>query len=97
MIWRHSVFYLLARGLPGLVNLAAIAVYTRLLTADEYGRYALVIAGVAFANKLMFEWLRLAFVRFLPAHKDQSQIFSATIAAGFLRLSPAPPCSVASL
>ena len=86
MIWRHSVFYLLARGLPGLVNLAAIAVYTRLLTADEYGRYALVIAGVAFANKLMFEWLRLAFVRFLPAHKDQSQIFSATIAAGFLTL-----------
>jgi O-antigen/teichoic acid export membrane protein len=86
MLWQHSIFYLLARGLPGLVNLAAIAVYTRLLAADEYGRYALVIAGVSFANKLAFEWLRLALVRFLPAYQDQRQLFGATIAAGFLSL-----------
>ena len=97
MIWRHSVFYLLARGLPGLVNLAAIAVYTRLLAADEYGRYALVIAGVGFANKLMFEWLRLACVRFLPATRTRARSSAPPLLLGSSRLSPAPPCSVASL
>jgi O-antigen/teichoic acid export membrane protein len=86
MLWRHSFSYLLARGLPGLVNLAAIALYTRLLAADEYGQYALVIAGVGFANKLVFEWLRLALARFLPAYEDERQLFNATIAAGFLTL-----------
>jgi O-antigen/teichoic acid export membrane protein len=86
MLWRHSALYLLARGLPGLISLLAIAVYTRLLGADEYGRYALVIAGVGFANKLVFEWLRLALLRFLPAYEDRGQVFSATIAAGFLAL-----------
>jgi O-antigen/teichoic acid export membrane protein len=86
MLWRHSAVYLLARGLPGAISLAAIVVYTRLLGADEYGRYALVIAGVGFANKLVFEWLRLALLRFLPAYQDRRQVFSATIAAGFLAL-----------
>jgi O-antigen/teichoic acid export membrane protein len=66
MLWRHSALYLLARGLPGVVSLAAIAVYTRLLGADEYGRYALVIAGVGLGNKLVFEWLRLSLLRFRP-------------------------------
>jgi O-antigen/teichoic acid export membrane protein len=86
MLWRHSALYLLARGLPGVISLLAIAVYTRLLGADEYGRYALVIAGVGFANKLVFEWLRLALLRFLPAYQDRQQAFSATITAGFLTL-----------
>jgi O-antigen/teichoic acid export membrane protein len=86
MLWQHSALYLVARGLPGLLGLVAIAVYTRLLGADEYGRYALVIAGVGFANKLVFEWLRLALLRFLPAYQDRQQAFSATIAAGFLAL-----------
>jgi O-antigen/teichoic acid export membrane protein len=86
MLWRHSALYLLARGLPGVVSLAAIAVYTRLLGADEYGRYALVIAGVGLGNKLVFEWLRLSLLRFRPAFKERLQVFDATIAAGFLAL-----------
>lgn len=84
MLWRHSASYLLARGLPGLLSLAAIAIYTRLLGADEYGRYALIIAGVGLGNKLLFEWLRLALLRFLPAFKDRRNVLQATIAAGFI-------------
>jgi O-antigen/teichoic acid export membrane protein len=86
MFLRHSVMYLLARGLPGLINLAAIMVYTRLLAPAEYGRYALVIAGVGLANKLLFEWLRLALLRFRPAYEDREQAFQASILAGFAAL-----------
>jgi len=86
MLLRHSALYLVARGLPGVLNLAAIMVYTRLLAPDEYGRYALVIAGVGLANKLLFEWLRLALLRFRPAHEAQAQTFQASILAGFAGL-----------
>ena len=39
---RHSFIYLFARGVPGVINFLAIAVYTRLLPPEEYGQYALV-------------------------------------------------------
>ena len=86
MLWRHSASYLLARGLPGLLSLAAISIYTRLLGADEYGQYALVIAGVGLANKLFFEWLRLSLLRFRPGFEDRLDVFEATISAAFLAL-----------
>jgi O-antigen/teichoic acid export membrane protein len=86
MLWRHSASYLLARGLPGLLSLAAIAVYTRLLGAEEYGSYALVIAGVGLTNKLFFEWLRLSLLRFRPGFTDRLDVFEATIAAAFFAL-----------
>jgi O-antigen/teichoic acid export membrane protein len=87
MLLRHSAIYLLARGLPGLINLLAMAVYTRLLAPDDYGRYALVIAGVGLGNKLVFEWLRLSLLRFLPALPGRSQAaLRATIGGAFLGL-----------
>jgi O-antigen/teichoic acid export membrane protein len=86
MLWRHSALYLLARGVPGLVNLAALAIYTRLLAPDAYGRYALVIAAVVFGNKLVFEWLRLALLRFLPVLQARPEVLRSTVAAGFAGL-----------
>jgi O-antigen/teichoic acid export membrane protein len=85
MLWRHGLVYLVARGLPGLISLFAIFIYTRLLLPEEYGRYALVIAGVGLANKLGFEWLRLSLLRFLPAAREPRVLF-ATLGAGFLSL-----------
>jgi len=86
MLWRHTASYLLARGVPGLVSLLAIAVYTRLLAPEQYGQYALVIAGVGLANKLVFEWLRLGLLRFLPAMRERPDSLLATIAATYLGL-----------
>ena len=54
MLLRHSALYLLARGVPGLVNFFAIAIYTRMLSPEEYGRYALVVAGVGLFNVNFF-------------------------------------------
>lgn len=73
----HSLAYLLARGLPGVINFLAIAVYTRLLDPAGYGEYSLVLAGVVLADAVIFQWLRLALLRFLPAAADRS---------GFLQL-----------
>jgi O-antigen/teichoic acid export membrane protein len=87
MLLRHSANYLLARGVPGLVNFGALAIYTRLLSPDEFGRYALVVTGVGFANVIFFQWLRLVLARFLEAHRDEPQRFLSGILALFLTVA----------
>lgn len=74
---RHSAIYLLARGLPGAINFLAIAVYTRLLAPDEYGRYALVVAGVGLVNIVCFQWLNLSVLRFLPAYPTPTTLLAS--------------------
>ncbi len=78
MLLKNSLIYTLARGLPGIANFVALAVFTRLLSPDEYGVYALTVAAVTMVQTIGFQWLGLGILRFLPAHKSrvefQSQI-----------------------
>lgn len=84
---RHSLGYVIARGLPACINLLAMALYTRLLAPEDYGQYALVIAGVGLANMVLFQWLRLSVLRFLPAHEQRQDAFFSTVATGYLVLA----------
>jgi O-antigen/teichoic acid export membrane protein len=88
MLIRHTIIYLFARGLPGLFAFAAIAVYTRLLKPEEYGRYSLVVAAVTLASALVFQWVRLALVRYAPA-ADLSRTLRPTLLALALALATA--------
>ncbi len=87
MLLRQSLSYLIARGLPGFVNFLAIAVYTRVLPPEEYGRYALIVAGVGFLNVIFFQWLRASLLRFLPAHLDDPGPLVSTLVSTFRVLS----------
>lgn len=86
MILKHSLIYLLARGIPGLINFLAIVIYTRLLDPTEYGRYAVVLASVGLANAFLFQWLRLGVTRFLQfySNRDKSLVFLSSIFACFI-------------
>ncbi len=86
MLIEHSLLYLLGRITPGAVSLLALALYTRLLTPDQYGHYALVIAGVGIVNAVCFQWLSLSLGRLLPAHENQPQALLSTALTGFLIL-----------
>ena len=86
MLLRHSLLYLLGRGGTAVVNLMAVALYTRLLNPEQYGRYALVFAGAMLANAVFFQWLRMGLLRFLPSFRDRKDEFLSTVAAGFLVL-----------
>jgi len=92
MLIRHVIAYLFARGLPGIVNFLALAVYTRLLTHEDFGRYSLVIAGVGLVHVVVFQWLLLVCGRFIPAHIDQTQVVLRPILAIFLLLSAVFVC-----
>lgn len=84
MLLRHCMLYLLARGLPGVINFLAIVIYTRLLFPEDYGRYALVVAGVGFFNVVFFGWLGLSLARFLPAHVKEPRPLLGTILVSYL-------------
>lgn len=92
MLLRHSLAYTLARGVPGIINFLALAVYTRLLAPQQYGYYALVLAVVSLVNVVLWQWLRLGLLRFLASHEDQRQAFLSTVAAAFLLLLLASAC-----
>jgi O-antigen/teichoic acid export membrane protein len=84
MMLRHGLAYALARGLPALVNFAAIAVYTRLLEPTDYGRYAVVVATIGMAHMLAFLWLQLSLGRFFAAYRDTPERFLSSVLAGFV-------------
>ena len=76
---RHSAAYLLARGLPGVIAFLAIPIYTRLLQPEEYGRYVLVLAYAVLCNALLFNWIRVALLRYLPAYHHRERELRATL------------------
>ena len=79
MLVSHSLVYVIARGLPGVVNFLAIAVYTRLLQPDPYGEYSLVLASVVLLDAILIQWLRLGLLRFLPQGPDTAGNLLTTI------------------
>lgn len=96
MLIRHTALYTIARGLPGLINFLALALYTRLLARAEYGTYALVIAWVGVANALLFQWLRSAARRFLPGAGSELPALQGSLMSGFALLM-LPTAAVAGL
>ncbi|HEV7299971.1 MAG TPA: oligosaccharide flippase family protein [Tepidisphaeraceae bacterium] len=75
----HTGIYLIARGLPGIVAFVAIPLFSRLLEPADYGRYALVVATVGLLNALLFQWLRLSLMRYMPAYKGDPHRLKSTL------------------
>lgn len=86
MLLRHSALYAVARGLPGLINFLALTVYTRTLLPEEYGQYSSIVAWVALFNSLIFQWLKVGILRFLPAYQERPERFLSTVWVTFLAL-----------
>ena len=76
----HAGIYLVARGMPGIIAFLAVPIFSRLLDPADYGRYALVVAAVDLLNALLYQWLRLSLVRFLPAYKGDPGRLQSTLA-----------------
>ncbi len=64
MIWRHLLGYLPANIVSGIVSFGSVYAFTRLLGADDYGRYALVATIMFAAHTLTLTWAEAAAFRF---------------------------------
>ncbi len=71
--------------MPGLVNFIALALFTRLLLPDAYGRYALLVASAELVGAVFFRWLALGLLRFFAAFNTREELFG-TVLTGFLLL-----------
>jgi len=87
MLLRHSVIYLFSRGVPGLVGFATIIIYTRLLSPEAYGQYALVVTGAMLCNAILYHWLNASLLRFLPQYRDSEVDLFSTVLGAFVFVS----------
>jgi O-antigen/teichoic acid export membrane protein len=69
MFWRGVWGYLPANVVQGVVGFLAIVLFTRLLSPEEFGRYALAFAILTLVHVAVFTWLEAAMARFWAASK----------------------------
>ncbi len=74
---RNAAVYGGALLLPRLAAFVALIVFSRLLTPAEYGYFALFVISAELMNMVLFNWIRLAFLRLYPEHEAQGRLSPA--------------------
>jgi O-antigen/teichoic acid export membrane protein len=73
---RHSIYYLGIRAINGAIGLTSIYILTRLLSAEQYGLYALGLASINVGASVLFQWLNAGVSRLYASHTGHlSQFF----------------------
>ena len=67
MFWKGVWGYLPANIVQGVVGFLTIVLFTRLLTPEDFGRYALAFSVMTMAHVAVFSWLEAAMARFWAA------------------------------
>ena len=86
MLIKHSLIYILAKLIPGLMAFAALSIYTHLLSPDEYGLYTLLFTGVVFLHNVIFNWLSSGTLRYWSNSDFSKSQFTNTIGTSYLKI-----------
>ncbi len=88
MFWRGVVGYLPVNIIQGLVGLATIVTFTRVLTPAQFGDYALGFSAMSLLHTAIFTWNEAAMARFWVGEADKGRggDHSATIYRTWLAL-----------
>jgi O-antigen/teichoic acid export membrane protein len=80
--------YLFGRGLPALITVGAVAIYTRLLDPVSVGAYALLLSASLLGSSIGFSWLRGGAFRVAAGlGKELQPNFAATVGVLFFGTS----------
>lgn len=79
-----TVIYFAIRVVNGVLALASLYILTRLLSAEQYGSYALGLAGINVAASVLFQWLTAGVARLYAAHTQAPAAFLAEVRRLFL-------------
>ena len=74
MFWRGVWAYLPANIVQGVVGLLTIVVFTRLLTPEQFGLYALGWSVMTLVHTLGFTWLEASMARFFAAEQTSGRL-----------------------
>jgi len=93
MYRRGLLGYLPANITSGIVGLLTIVVFTRLMTPQQYGAYALAMTAMILAHTLLFTWAEAAMARFQARARTQGDVAGhmTTIYRSWLLLALAFP------
>jgi O-antigen/teichoic acid export membrane protein len=72
MILKHAALYTASKGLPAILGFVGLAAYTRLLTTQEFGLFAVAIAIASVFSLAFFKWLRLVLLRYTADSGDET-------------------------
>jgi len=95
MLNRHLLAYLPVYLGQALVGFGSVIVFTRLLSADEYGRYMLVLTGSALVSTLVFTWLDAAVARYHARSNSRRRLSGHLFTAFRLYVLLATPLTLA--
>lgn len=73
-MFKASLIYFLIRVVNGALALGTIYVLTRILPADQYGFYALGVAGIGLFASILFQWISVSVSRFYATHFTKPDI-----------------------
>lgn len=74
MFRRGLVGYLPANIVQGLVGLLTIVAFTRLLTPEQYGGYALALSVMTLVHTTLFTWIEAALARFQARAVERADV-----------------------
>lgn len=73
MLLKHSLIYVFSRGLPGLISLLSVYIYSRLVSPSAYGDFSYVMAIIALFNVVGYQWIKLSVLRFCNGFLSSNQ------------------------
>lgn len=79
----YSFLYFLVRAGNGVFAIATLAVFTRVLSLEEYGGYVLGITITTIASSFLFQWLNAAIGRFYSKYLADPDKLMAVAVRGF--------------
>jgi O-antigen/teichoic acid export membrane protein len=98
MLLQHGAIYFVGRILPALITLAMMTIYSRVLTAADYGLFALVNSGVMIAFNFTLQWLCGTVLRLDPETQDRAAFRLAVLTIfGVVLLAAAIGCLVVAV
>lgn len=74
MFWRGVLGYLPANVVQGVTGLLAIVAFTRLLSPEAYGVYALAFSVMSLVHTCLFVWLEASMARFYAPESDAGRL-----------------------
>ncbi|MHA1285594.1 MAG: lipopolysaccharide biosynthesis protein [Promethearchaeota archaeon] len=93
-LFKLTIKYFLARGLPGVINFFALLLFTRILSPKEYGVYAYIISIVGLVDSFVFQWIRTTLIRFIHSFRKKEKLLTTNINFIFIILSFITTCLI---
>lgn len=83
---KHGIYYLSGRIAGAAIGMLSLFAFTRVLSAEDYGRYSVAIAVSGLIAGIGFQWLRQCLVKFWAETAHDKERLLGTIGALFSAL-----------